>query len=137
LHLEHWPCNSFSKGSYTCYRPGQFTSIADNEGTPVANLYFADEHASSFYEWQAFMEGAALPEYRQRNKSFKTSKPASSVEFCVCRLAVFDGWRRLACHALRSERNQISTISQRSITHLVSLERQTRSLVFIEVFLAA
>jgi hypothetical protein len=87
LHLEHWPCNSFSKGSYTCYRPGQFTSIADNEGTPVANLYFADEHASSFYEWQAFMEGAALPEYRQRNKSFKTSKPASSVEFCVCWLA--------------------------------------------------
>jgi len=59
-HLEHWPSNPFSKGSYTCYRPGQFTSIAGNEGTPVGNLYFAGEHANSFYEWQGFMEGAAL-----------------------------------------------------------------------------
>ena len=41
-------------------RPGQFTSIAGNEGTPVGNLYFAGEHANSFYEWQGFMEGAAL-----------------------------------------------------------------------------
>jgi monoamine oxidase len=59
-HLEHWPSNPLSKGSYTCYRPGQFTSIAGNEGTPVGNLYFAGEHANSFYEWQGFMEGAAL-----------------------------------------------------------------------------
>jgi monoamine oxidase len=59
-HLEHWPSNPLFKGSYTCYRPGQFTSIAGNEGTPVGNLYFAGEHANSFYEWQGFMEGAAL-----------------------------------------------------------------------------
>jgi monoamine oxidase len=59
-HLEHWPSNPHSKGSYTCYRPGQFTSIAGNEGTRVGNLYFAGEHANSFYEWQGFMEGAAL-----------------------------------------------------------------------------
>mgnify|MGYP003575043194 CR=1 FL=1 len=59
-HLEHWPSNPLSRGSYTCYRPGQFTSIAGNEGTPVGNLYFAGEHANSFYEWQGFMEGAAL-----------------------------------------------------------------------------
>jgi monoamine oxidase len=48
------------KGSYTCYRPGQFTTIAGNEGKPVGNLYFAGEHADSFYSWQGFMEGAAL-----------------------------------------------------------------------------
>jgi monoamine oxidase len=47
-------------GSYTWYRPGQFTSIAGNEGKPVGNLYVAGEHANSFYEWQGFMEGAAL-----------------------------------------------------------------------------
>ena len=59
-HLEHWPSNPLSKGSYTCYRPGQFTTIAGLEGTPAGNLFFAGEHANSFYEWQGFMEGAAL-----------------------------------------------------------------------------
>lgn len=59
-HLEPWPSNPLTQGSYTCYRPGQFTSIAGNEGKPVGNLHFAGEHANSFYEWQGFMEGAAL-----------------------------------------------------------------------------
>lgn len=59
-HLEHWPSNPLMKGSYTCYKPGQFTTIAGNEGKPIGNLHFAGEHANSFYEWQGFMEGAAL-----------------------------------------------------------------------------
>jgi monoamine oxidase len=59
-HLEHWPSNPLTRGSYTCYRPGQFTSLAGNEGKPVRNLYFAGEHADSFYSWQGFMEGACL-----------------------------------------------------------------------------
>ena len=60
VHLEHWPSNPLTKGSYTCNHPGYFTTIADNEGKPVSNLHFAGEHTSSFYEWQGFMEGAAL-----------------------------------------------------------------------------
>jgi monoamine oxidase len=40
--------------------PGAVYLIAGNEGTPVGNLYFAGEHANSFYDWQGFMEGAAL-----------------------------------------------------------------------------
>jgi monoamine oxidase len=59
-HLEHWPTNPLTRGSYTCYRPGQFTTIAGLEGVPAGNLFFAGEHANSFYEWQGFMEGAAL-----------------------------------------------------------------------------
>jgi monoamine oxidase len=59
-HLEHWPSNPRSLGSYTCYRPGQFTTIAGHEGTPAGNLFFAGEHTNSFYEWQGFMEGALL-----------------------------------------------------------------------------
>ena len=59
-HLEHWPSNPLTKGSYTCYTPGQFTTIAGIEGKPVGNLHFAGEHANSFYEFQGFMEGAAL-----------------------------------------------------------------------------
>jgi monoamine oxidase len=60
VHLEHWSSNPFVKGSYTCNHPGYFTTIADNEAKPVGNLYFAGEHTSSFYEFQGFMEGAAL-----------------------------------------------------------------------------
>jgi len=59
-HLEPWPSNPLTRGSYTCYRPGQFTTIAGHEGTSVGNLHFAGEHTNSFYEWQGFMEGAAL-----------------------------------------------------------------------------
>lgn len=59
-YLAHWPSNPLSLGSYTCYTPGQFTAIAGNEGKPIGNLHFAGEHANSFYEWQGFMEGAAL-----------------------------------------------------------------------------
>jgi monoamine oxidase len=59
-HLEPWPTNPLTHGSYTCYKPGQFTTIAGLEGTPAGNLFFAGEHANSFYEWQGFMEGAAL-----------------------------------------------------------------------------
>ncbi|HSA84555.1 MAG TPA: NAD(P)/FAD-dependent oxidoreductase [Nitrospira sp.] len=59
-HLEHWPSNPLMKGSYTCYQPGQFTTMAGLEGIPADNLLFAGEHTNSFYEWQGFMEGAAL-----------------------------------------------------------------------------
>ena len=59
-HLEHWPSNPLTKGSYSCYKPGQFTTIAGLEGLAVGNLFFAGEHTNSFYEWQGFMEGAAL-----------------------------------------------------------------------------
>jgi monoamine oxidase len=59
-HLEHWPSNPLTRGSYTCYLPGQFTTLAGNEGKPAGNVHFAGEHANSFYEFQGFMEGAAL-----------------------------------------------------------------------------
>lgn len=59
-HLEHWPSNPLTKGSYTCYRPGQFTTVAGLEGAPVGKLKFAGEHADSFYSWQGYMEGACL-----------------------------------------------------------------------------
>jgi monoamine oxidase len=59
-HLEHWPSHPLTRGSYTCYRPGQFTTIAGLEGQPAGNLFFAGEHTNSFHEWQGFMEGAVL-----------------------------------------------------------------------------
>ena len=58
--MSAWPSDPNSKGSYTAYRPGQFTTIAGNEGKPIGNLHFAGEHTNSFYVWQGFMEGACL-----------------------------------------------------------------------------
>lgn len=53
----HWPTHPWSKGSYSCYRPGQWTSIAGSEGLPVGNLFFAGEHCS--YDFQGYMNGGA------------------------------------------------------------------------------
>lgn len=53
----HWPTHPFTLGSYACYRPGQWTSIAGAEIEPVDRLFFAGEHCS--YEFQGFMNGAA------------------------------------------------------------------------------
>ena len=69
-HLENWSVNPLTKGSYTCNRPGYFTTIAENEARPVDNLFFAGEHTSSFYEWQGFMEGAALSGVRAAGEVF-------------------------------------------------------------------
>ena len=66
-HLEHWPSNPLAQGSYACYRPGQFTAIAGNEGKPINNLFFAGEHTNSFYEWQGYMEGAVLSGIQSAN----------------------------------------------------------------------
>lgn len=54
----HWQVQRYSRGSYTAYLPGQFTTVAGLEGPSVGPLKFAGEHTDSFYEWQGFMEGA-------------------------------------------------------------------------------
>jgi monoamine oxidase len=67
-HLEHWPTNPWSLGSYTCYLTGQFTSVAGLEGQAAGPLKFAGEHADSFYSYQGFMEGACLSGIRAANE---------------------------------------------------------------------
>ena len=52
----HWPTVPTHKGSYTCYRPGQWASWA-LEGVREGNLHFCGEHCSP--EFQGWMEGAA------------------------------------------------------------------------------
>ncbi len=53
----HWPTFPWTKSSYSCYRPGQWTTLAGAEGVPVGNLFFAGEHCS--YDFQGYMNGAA------------------------------------------------------------------------------
>jgi monoamine oxidase len=67
-HLEHWPSNPLTLGSYTCYLPGQFTGIEGLTAEPAGLLKFAGEHADSFYSWQGYMEGACLSGVRSANE---------------------------------------------------------------------
>jgi len=53
----HWPTFAWTKAAYSCYKPGQWTTIAGAEGLPVGNLFFAGEHCS--YDFQGYMNGAA------------------------------------------------------------------------------
>ena len=54
---QHWPSSPFALGSYTCYRPGQYSTLADSVAAPFGNLFFAGEHTSA--EFNGYMEGAA------------------------------------------------------------------------------
>jgi monoamine oxidase len=53
----HWPSFRWTKGSYPCYKPGQFTSIGGAEIETIGNLFFAGDHCS--FDYQGFMNGAA------------------------------------------------------------------------------
>jgi monoamine oxidase len=47
----------FLRGSYACYRVGQYTRFAGYEGVRQGPIHFAGEHCS--FSFQGFMEGAA------------------------------------------------------------------------------
>ena len=51
----HWPSNPYSLGSYSAYRPGDWTGFSGAEGEAVGGLHFAGEHTSSAA--QGYMEG--------------------------------------------------------------------------------
>ena len=53
-----WPKYPYSLGSYSCYRPGQWTTIAGAEIKPVDRILFAGEHCS--LDFQGFMNGGAV-----------------------------------------------------------------------------
>ncbi len=52
----HWPSHPHTRGSYACYRPGDWTTIHGAEPEASPPLYFAGEHCSD--EQQGYMEGA-------------------------------------------------------------------------------
>ena len=51
----HWPSHPWTKGSYLCLRPGDWTGFGGAIAEPVGRLQFAGEHCS--VEAQGFMEG--------------------------------------------------------------------------------
>jgi monoamine oxidase len=52
----HWPTAPHAKGSYACYRPGQW-AFWGLEGVREGNLHFCGEHTS--LDFQGWMEGGA------------------------------------------------------------------------------
>jgi monoamine oxidase len=52
----HWPSHEHTRGSYTCYKPGQW-SFWEQEGLREGNLHFCGEHTSA--DFQGWMEGGA------------------------------------------------------------------------------
>jgi monoamine oxidase len=54
--LMHWPTVEHTRGSYSCYLPGQ-ASFSGSEGERVGNLHFCGEHTSA--DFQGYMNGGA------------------------------------------------------------------------------
>lgn len=52
----HWSSARYFEGSYSCYGPGDWTTIAGVEGEAAGPVHFAGEHTST--ESQGFMNGA-------------------------------------------------------------------------------
>ncbi|MFC5571498.1 flavin monoamine oxidase family protein [Lysobacter yangpyeongensis] len=51
----HWPSQPWVRGSYACFRPGDWSSLRGVMGEAVGGLHFAGEHCA--LETQGFMEG--------------------------------------------------------------------------------
>jgi monoamine oxidase len=62
---QHWPSSPFVIGSYTCFRPGQYTTLKEHRGTPFEKIFFAGEHTS---ENSGFMEGGVESGERAANE---------------------------------------------------------------------
>lgn len=54
----NWHAHVHNKGSYSCPKPGQYTTLSGSAGEPELNgrLFFAGEHCS--VDWAGFMNGA-------------------------------------------------------------------------------
>ena len=52
-----WAGYPFSKGGYSAFKKGQWSTLSGWEATPVGNIFFAGEHVSK--EYQGYMNGAA------------------------------------------------------------------------------
>ncbi|MET0782497.1 MAG: NAD(P)/FAD-dependent oxidoreductase [Microbacterium sp.] len=55
-YRDFWWSNPWSKGAYTCQRPGQYTELFGAGAVPEGNVHFAGEHTS--VEYFGFLNGA-------------------------------------------------------------------------------
>jgi len=60
IQQQAWQADSFTRGAYAFYRPGQWFTVFPALKKPFGRLFFAGEHIG---EWQGFMEGAVQTGY--------------------------------------------------------------------------
>ena len=54
--LDYWTGNPWTKGSYSYWKVGQYTSFSGSEGERSGNCHFAGEHTSQ--DFQGYLNGA-------------------------------------------------------------------------------
>ncbi len=54
----HWPSHRWSKGSYSCYRVGQYTAFGGAESEVEGACHFAGEHTTQ--DFQGYLNGAVF-----------------------------------------------------------------------------
>lgn len=74
----NWLEYPYVKASYSCYKPGQWTTLAGSEMQPVGQFFFAGEHCSEMF--QGFMNGAAETGRRVAEMVTVTYKEKAIVE---------------------------------------------------------
>lgn len=57
--LDNWPLDPYAGGSYSYYRPGQWTQFGGAEAAPEGGVHFAGEHTAPYTE-RGMMNGAVL-----------------------------------------------------------------------------
>lgn len=55
-HLEDWPSNPLTRGSYSFWKPGQYQSFVGVEGEAEGQCHFCGEHTS--LDFQGYLNGA-------------------------------------------------------------------------------
>lgn len=73
----NWIDYPYTHGSYSCYKKGQWTTIAGLEIEPVGNYYFAGEHCS--IDFQGYMNGGAETGRRAAEAIIVALKPSKSM----------------------------------------------------------
>jgi monoamine oxidase len=73
----NWIDYPYTHGSYSCYKKGQWTTIAGLEIAPVGNFYFAGEHCSR--DFQGYMNGGAETGRRAAESLIATLKKSKSL----------------------------------------------------------
>ena len=73
----NWIDYPYMKGSYSCYKKGQWTTISGLEMEPIGDFHFAGEHCSE--EFQGFMNGGAETGRRIAEKLLKLTRAKATV----------------------------------------------------------
>ena len=65
----HWPSHKWTKGSYSCYRVGQYTAFGGAESEREGAVHFAGEHTTQDY--QGYLNGAVFTGERAASEIVK------------------------------------------------------------------